>query len=55
MQDGKFHPHTEHKKGVRKSRDQKAKQEGVRFKKELKVPRNTEVIEVKGTKKEIIF
>ena len=32
MQDGKFHPHTEHKKGVRKSRDQKEKTEGVRLK-----------------------
>lgn len=32
MQDGKFHPHTEYKKGVRKSRDQSAKTEGVRMK-----------------------
>ena len=31
MQDGKFHPHTEYKKGVRKSRDQKEKTEGVRL------------------------
>jgi len=30
MQDGKFHPHTEHKKGVRKSRDQKVKTKGVK-------------------------
>lgn len=29
MQDGKFHPHTQFKKGVRKSRDQKAKTKGV--------------------------
>jgi len=29
MQDGKFHPHTDYKKGVRKSRDQKAKTQGV--------------------------
>ena len=29
MQDGKFHPHTDYKKGVRKSRDQKVKSEGV--------------------------
>ncbi len=32
MQDGKFHPHTDYKKGVRKSRDQKVKTEGVRMK-----------------------
>ena len=32
MQDGKFHPHTDHKKGVRKSRDQSKKSEGVRMK-----------------------
>jgi len=30
MQDGKFHPHTDYKKGVRKSRDQKVKTKGVR-------------------------
>ena len=29
MQDGKFHPHTEYKKGMRKSRDQQAKTTGV--------------------------
>ena len=32
MQDGKFHPHTEYKKGTRKSRDQSAKTDGVRLK-----------------------
>jgi len=32
MQDGQFHPHTEYKKGTRKSRDQSAKTEGVRMK-----------------------
>jgi len=32
MEDGKFHPHTDYKKGVRKSRDQIAKTEGVRLK-----------------------
>jgi hypothetical protein len=32
MQDGKFHPHTDHKKGIRKSRDQSVKLEGVRLK-----------------------
>jgi len=32
MQDGKFHPHTDYKKGVRKSRDQKSKQQGVKIK-----------------------
>ncbi len=31
MQDGKFHPHTEYKKGTRKSRDQTVKQEGVKI------------------------
>jgi len=35
MQDGKFHPHTDHKKGVRKSRDQKVKTQGIRLKKDL--------------------
>jgi len=34
MQDGKFHPHTDYKKGVRKSRDQKAKQDGVKIRKQ---------------------
>ena len=33
MQDGKFHPHSEYKKGVRKSRDQNAKSEGVKIRK----------------------
>jgi len=33
MQDGKFHPHTQFKKGVRKSRDQNSKQEGVKIRK----------------------
>jgi hypothetical protein len=32
MQDGKFHPHTDYKKGTRKSRDQKVKQQGVKIK-----------------------
>ncbi len=34
MQDGKFHPHTEYKKGTRKSRDQNAKSEGVKIRKQ---------------------
>jgi len=33
MQDGKFHPHTDYKKGVRKSRDQIAKTQGVKIRK----------------------
>jgi len=33
MQDGKFHPHTDYKKGTRKSRDQKSKTQGVKVKK----------------------
>ncbi len=31
MQDGKFHPHTDYKKGTRKSRDQSAKSTGVKL------------------------
>ncbi len=34
MQDGKFHPHTEYKKGTRMSRDQQAKTQGVRLRKQ---------------------
>ncbi len=34
MQDGKFHPHTEYKKGTRKSRDKTVKQEGVKIRKQ---------------------
>jgi len=37
MEDGKFHPHTQHK-GVRKSRDQNAKQEGVKIRKARENP-----------------
>ncbi len=33
MEDGKFHPHTPYKKGVRKSRDQSAKTQGVKVRK----------------------
>ncbi len=33
MQDGKFHPHTEYK-GVRKSRDQKGKEQGLKIRKQ---------------------
>jgi hypothetical protein len=33
MQDGKFHPHTDYKKGIRKSRDQQAKTQGVKVRK----------------------
>ena len=36
MQDGKFHPHTQYK-GVRKSRDQKAKIDGVKIRKDRDV------------------
>ena len=36
MQDGKFHPHSDYKKGVRKSRDQKTKTQGVRLHREGK-------------------
>jgi len=34
MQDGKFHPHTDYKKGIRKSRDQKAKTQGMMIRKQ---------------------
>lgn len=37
MQDGKFHPHTDYKKGTRKSRDQSAKTEGVKIRKDRDV------------------
>ncbi len=33
MQDGKFHPHTDYKKGVRKSRDQSTKSAGIKIRK----------------------
>ncbi len=47
MQDGKFHPHTDYKKGTRKSRDQKEKTKGV------KVRKQRLVAEGKDTKKHI--
>jgi hypothetical protein len=31
MQDGKFHPHTDYKKGIRKSRDQQLKTQGTKI------------------------
>jgi hypothetical protein len=34
MQDGKFHPHTPNQKGVRKSREQKEKTQGVKIRKQ---------------------
>jgi len=34
MKDGKFHPHTEYKKGTRKSREQKDKTKGVKIRKQ---------------------
>jgi len=37
MEKGKFHPHTEYKKGTRKSRDQKAKTQGIVRKQRLTV------------------
>ncbi|MCP6727113.1 MAG: hypothetical protein KJI69_03755 [Patescibacteria group bacterium] len=37
MQDGKFHPHTDYKKGVRKSRDQQAKIQGVKVERKARV------------------
>jgi len=34
MENGKFHPHTEYKKGTRKSRDQQVKTQGVKIRKQ---------------------
>ncbi len=36
MQDGKFHPHTDYKKGVRKSRDQSTKEKGVKVERKVR-------------------
>jgi len=44
MQDGKFHPHTDYKKGVRMLRDQKAKTKGIRFKKESETEKLTQIL-----------
>ena len=41
MQDGKFHPHTEYKKGTRKSRDQQAKEQGVKIEGGIRKSRNS--------------
>jgi len=38
MQDGKFHPHTDYKKGTRKSRDQKVKTTGVQVERKARAP-----------------
>jgi len=38
MQDGKFHPHTEYKKGTRKSRDQQVRTEGVKIERKARDP-----------------
>ena len=37
MQDGKFHPHTDYKKGTRKSRDSSVKTQGVKIRKQRTV------------------
>jgi len=34
MEDGKFHPHTPYQKGIRMSRDQSAKKEGIKIRKQ---------------------
>ncbi len=44
MQDGKFHPHTEYK-GVRKSRDQSVKTEGIRLARQRVIPKLTRIKE----------
>jgi len=41
MQDGKFHPHTDYKKGIRKSRDQKTKTEGVKIERKARTVSRT--------------
>ncbi len=40
MKDGKFHPHTEYKKGTRKSREQNKKSEGVKIRKKIGIGEN---------------
>jgi len=40
MQDGKFHPHTDYKKGVRKSRDQYSKTLGVKITRKARLKAN---------------
>jgi len=42
MQDGKFHPHTPYLKGVRKSRDQNAKQTGIKIDSRMKREKHDE-------------
>lgn len=37
MKDGKFHPHTDYKKGIRKSRDQKDKTQGVKVERKARI------------------
>ncbi len=37
MENGKFHPHTEYKKGIRKSRDQTAKSTGVKVERKARL------------------
>ncbi len=51
MQDGKFHPHTEYKKGIRKSRDQQVKSQGVKIRKQRLDPE--EIERITYTKKHI--
>ena len=48
MQDGKFHPHTDYKKGVRKSRDQKAKTQGVNIERKARYKKTRRVSEDQG-------
>ncbi len=42
MKDGKFHPHSQYKKGTRKSREQNKKSEGVKIRKKISVGDNPE-------------
>ena len=46
MQDGKFHPHTPYQKGLRMSRDQKAKTQGVKVKERKR--KQVTVSQIKG-------
>ena len=44
MEDGKFHPHTDYKKGTRKSRDQTVKTQGVIIERKAREPTDTSIL-----------
>lgn len=55
MKDGKFHPHTDYKKGTRKSRDQINKTQGIRFKKIAGKPKQAGSFMITGSGLRPIF